>query len=454
MRPRASTRSALARTCLAAAALASTAAFGQPELAATDPEGELVRQIAQLRAAGGPAPATVIEPLSALALIFEESGDHTKAIVALEDARAVTRIHNGLSSSHEALLLRQQIRSEKALGQHQRAWDLEQEMVTIARQHLGDLRMVPVFRELAEDREDVLAKYGAGQVPPEVYIGCYYAAAPLRYDDTRGTRRPEGASCRSGSTEVVVGQLRAEVLIYYADAIEIILNNRDYASQELRELEKQVLRFASFPRLAASRCTGTLDELIALELLGPCLRPVIHADGVVTPNVGGSVSLIRLIAYEFRSEAPPTARARAIAELADWHLLRAHSERRSFDEIDATALALYERARWELEQGAGAQVSTPLEPEPELPVTLPTFEANPFVLAAPAETSRYIDVRFVVTKYGRSDRIEILDTSRNTTRAEERELIRLIESSSFRPRFVDGELADAAPVVVRYRLGT
>ena len=42
----------------------------------------------------------------------------------------------------------------------------------------------------------------------------------------------------------------------------------------------------------------------------------------------------------------------AIAELADWHLLPAHNDGRRVD--DGTALALYERAYWELQQGDDA----------------------------------------------------------------------------------------------------
>ena len=47
--------------------------------------------------------------------------------------------------------------------------------------------------------------------------------------------------------------------MYYADAIEVIVKNGDYASQELRDLEKQALRLrkhvsrGSPPRLAAER---------------------------------------------------------------------------------------------------------------------------------------------------------------------------------------------------------
>jgi len=127
-------------------------------------------------------------------------------------------------------------------------------------------------------------------------------------------------------------------------------------------------------------------------------------------------------------------------------------ERRRFEHYDELALALYERAYRELQQTGDIQTSAQMF-APELPVTLPTFVSNPFASAASAESPRYIDVAFAVTKYGTGEQIEILDTSSGATRTNERDLIRLIETTSFRPRVVDGKLADSAPVVVRYHLG-
>jgi hypothetical protein len=86
----------------------------------------------------------------------------------------------------------------------------------------------------------------------------------------------------------------------------------------------------------------------------------------------------------------------------------------------------------------------------ELPVM---FARNPFISTTTAGSSRYIDVSFAITKYGRSEQIEIQETSRGTTRAEERDLTRLIRNTRFRPRFDDGSLAVSAPVAVRYPLG-
>jgi hypothetical protein len=153
--------------------------------------------------------------------------------------------------------------------------------------------------------------------------------------------------------------------------------------------------------------------------------------------------------YEIRSAAPAAARANATAELADWYVLFTPANRRRFD-IPQVAFALYERAYREVEQGGDLKASTEMF-APELPVTLPAYEPNPFAFAA-TESQRYIDVSFDVTKYGLGERIEILDTSKGATREEKQGLIRLIERASFRPRIVNGEVVAEAPVALRYYL--
>ena len=459
-------------TCLIAAAIASGASFAQP--ARQDPQTALVAQIAELRTEAGPTAAELIGPLHVLGLLYQESGDHVLAVAALEEARYVTRVHSGLSSVDEALLLRQQIRNEKALADPQRVWDHQQDMLAIARKHLDDVRTVPIFRDLAADRSEVLEKVRVGKVLPELFLGCYYGEARPRYDDPRGEQSPpidSGDNCRFGTRDNIIAKLRDEILLYYADAIEVIVKNGDYASQDLRDLEKQALSLEYFSRyltlpsegnatLGLTHFTGvhltcpseSLDQLLARNLLGDCLDPIIRAEGHVVANVGSWVSLVRLIAYEIRSGATVADRANALLELADWHVLSTPADRRRFEESSTRALELYERAYREIQPGGAAQAwATPVF-SPDVPVTLPTSEPNPFAAAASAQSSRFIDVSFAVTKYGRGERIEILDTSRGATRSEERDLIHLIETTSFRPRLVDGALAEWAPVALRYRL--
>ena len=137
----------------AAAAAVSGGLFAQPELASIAPEEQLRQQIAELRVETGLArPADLVDPLRALALRHQETDDHALASAILEEARYDHARPPGLASADEALLLKQQIRSEKALGNHERVWDLEQDMVTMARHHHDDIRMLSIFRELADDR--------------------------------------------------------------------------------------------------------------------------------------------------------------------------------------------------------------------------------------------------------------------------------------------------------------
>jgi hypothetical protein len=457
-------------TILVAAVIACGAVLAQPAPAATDPQSQLVEQIDKLRTESGATSPELIAPLHVLGLLYQETDQHALAIVALEEARYVTRVQHGLSSVDEALLLKQQIRSEDALRNTERAWDLEQDMLTIARKHIDDVRMVPIFRGLADDRAEVLREIRAGKLPPELYLGCYYSGTHPRYDDPREEQHPADAvnSCRFGTRDGVIVKLREEILMYYADAIEAILKNGDYGSGELRDLEKQALRVA-FPAEylvspstgnamlgntrffgVESRCsTGTLDELLALPLLDSCLEAVVRKEGHVIANVGSWVSLVRLIEYEIRSEASTADRGNALAALADWHLTSTPADRRHFEQSTDTALEIYERAYEELERDNDARVSMF---SPQVPVTLPAYEPNPFASTATDASSRYIDVAFVITKYGRGEQIEIRATNNDATRAEQHDLIRLIESTSFRPRFVDGALADEAPVTVRYYL--
>ena len=91
---------------------------------------------------------------------------------------------------------------------------------------------------------EVLEKVRIGKVLPELFLGCYYGEARPRYDDPRGEQSPpldSSDNCRFGTRDNIIAKLRDEILLYYADAIEVIVKNGDYASQDLRDLERQAL---------------------------------------------------------------------------------------------------------------------------------------------------------------------------------------------------------------------
>jgi hypothetical protein len=327
--------------------------------------------------------------------------------------------------------------------------------------------MLPIFRELADDRLSAIEQVNAGERPPMIYAGCYNGERLPPYDYRRRDEELVGMTgitshtCIGGVNEDLIAKLRSEILMFYADAIEVILRTGDYASQELRQLERAAIgvaanRTAGYVRTYSEAsgpinfCSrGTIDYYLGLDILSSCLAPVARGNNVVVANVGGRVSLFRLLSYEVRSGAPAAARSSVLAELGDSHVVAVPKDRRRFIELHVVQ-ALYQHAHDELQKSGDLEATTQLF-APELPITLPVSEPNPFV-SVTMESSRYLDVSFDVTHYGTAERIEFLATSKDATRAEERELARLIESLSFRPRFVDGTLAEAAPVVARYRL--
>jgi hypothetical protein len=442
------------RLLIVAAATVCGAALAQPtpEPVPIEPEQRLLAQIDELRSEQGINAEGLMEPFRALGLLYQEAGDHALAVVALREARHILRANRGLFSAtvDEALLLRLQIRSEKALGNGEGVWNLQHELITIARQHLDDPRMLPIFLDLIDDRTERLDEFSTTDykdLPPGIYVPCGTDAVPTRANSgKRSAPIPvsDARNCAFGTWRPVVDRLRGAVLGSYANAITVLIRNGDYGSQELRDLEKQALRLVPFERDLFAFCSpGRLRDFLESELVDSCM------DTVSGSGVGGWASLMRLVYYEVRSGAP-AARATAYAELGDWYLRAEHvNGGRKFSPADEIALKLYEQAFVELRHGDDASASMAEIFSPELPVMLPTYAPNPLVST---KSSRFIDVAFAITKYGEAGQIEILDSSENATWAEERDLVRLIKYASFRPRAVGDELADSASVVVRYYL--
>jgi hypothetical protein len=120
-------------------------------------------------------------------------------------------------------------------------------------------------------------------------------------------------------------------------------------------------------------------------------------------------------------------------------------------DVDESTLALYEHAYRQLEENGIAQASIEEIFSPQTPVVI-TSGPNPLVSEETQESTRYIDVAFDITKHGESENIEILDATTDATRGAEKDLVRLIERSRFRPRVTDGQFSDTSQVLVRYYL--
>jgi hypothetical protein len=362
---------------------------------------ELVQSIEQVRAEEGVHSSELIGPLTTLGLYYQEHGDPTLAIAAIEQARQVVRVNYGLYSLREAPLLQQWIDAEEARGNPQGAWDVEQRLLALVSRNPNDLRTVPILREIAQRRLDILDEYTDGGYPPQIVLGCYYS------------QYREG-NCRSGSRGQVKEALLREALSYYFRAIDTVAITEGRSSARLPDLLTEVVRVA-----------------------------YAHGRGAI-----GRQALRYLHAYKVENDAPPVETIDALVQIADWDMLFARGERR----LTQSAVDLYERAYAEADGAGIEQRSVDAIFSPRLPVVLPSFAPNPLATQESSETSGFIDVAFDITRNGESERIEVLDTTTNASEDARKRLVELIDDRRFRPIVTFGRVEETARVALRYYL--
>ncbi len=356
-----------------------------------------------------PNSSELVSPLTALGLMYREDGEPALAVAALGQAVHVVRFNYGLYSLEQAPLIRQSIATAEALGDHWSAWELERGLLRLALRNPDDPRTAEILRDTADRRMEMLAKYNAGEFPPELIFGCYYAGPHVIQDLDDVTDR----KCMSGSAGAARAALAIEARHYYARAVDILLKNHRYSSDDL-------------PRL--------FRDLVAISYE--------YGD----PSIGRK-SLNYLLAYQASNSAPWRDQIGTLLQIADWDLLHAVG----LDDMDA-ALVEYARAYDLLQRAGVGQESIREMFAPDTPVALPVFVPSPLVAEAQREDSGHIDAAFELDKYGRSRRVQILRTTPDATRAVAKHVENVILQSRFRPRLVDGRVADRDRVVVRYQL--
>lgn len=424
------------------------------EIAVRDAPEEAIHAIQEIERAAGANSADLIEPLTTLGMRSEVEGDLSLAAAAFARAREIVRINLGFDSMEEAFVLRALVRTEYARSNFGVAWDLEQELLDLvwpshdirgSEEYPTDLRAVPILNEIADRRMAVLDEYRGGEFPPQIVLGCYYD-------------RERGEDCNSGNRIRMMSAIASEANWYRAAAIRAMVANEEYASRELRELEAPLLgsgrKWSDCPEM-------TVQELLATEILGSCLDPIIRqrrlsaantSTYATIANVGGEATLMRFLIYEVRSGAPTLNQVSALVRLADWQIRHPFSRRSGSREYGNSALEIYEYAYDRVGDIANSQEIANQFFSPEIPVVLETFLPEQLRFEEVTVSTGYIDVAFDITKFGNAVDIAILDTTENVSRRHERDLIRLIEHSAFRPRLTEGQFAESSHVETRYFL--
>ena len=393
----------LAAALLALAAYASALHSAEDAAAGAiaDRQQPLLATIQEIQSRDGPYSPDLLGPLTALIEVYQEDDDAALAAVTIERARQVVRINSGLHTLEQVPYIEQLIRIERARGNSTTAWNLQQELLALVRRYPEDLRTVPVLREDAERHMEVLAQYLHGEKPPELYLGCYY-----------------GGNCDSGGRKGVARGMIADAGRSYMAAIAVLTRNELYDSDELRELEVELLR--------------------GIDLV----RTQLDGDAQLGAYFPGRQSLYRLYEYETAASRPMRSQADAAVQIADWELLYSNH---------GDAVRRYAHVLAELQRVGVANASIDQLFSPQIPVVLPAFQPNPLARDESRVAIGYIDVAFEITKYGRGRAVEILDTT-NATREAQSRLVSLIMLSRFRPRPTNGEFGGDSRVVVRYYL--
>ncbi|HET7133166.1 MAG TPA: hypothetical protein VFJ95_13000, partial [Gammaproteobacteria bacterium] len=216
------------------------AAFSQTSPApGVDRERALLDTVAREEARNGSHSENLIDPLSALAVLYQDRGDATATIATIRDLLEVIRANEGLHSLEQVEPIRQMIGTVTALGDAATAWKLQQDLLTLARRHSDDMRTVGIFRESADKKMAALNRFLAGEQTPEVELGCYHSWT-----------RSNKSSCASGGRDETVRAMASDVQRDYADAIAVVLRNEHVESAELRDIETSLLQSINVARAA------------------------------------------------------------------------------------------------------------------------------------------------------------------------------------------------------------
>lgn len=371
----------------------------------------------------GPQARELIEPLTALGLFYEEMGNLQLADATIERLLSVIRANYGLYSLEQVPSIQSLMAHERQRGNAVAAWELEQELIRLGLRSPDDLRTARIYRDVGDGRIDILERYDAGELLPEIELGCYYddsteylrAARRGAHSLHTAPGEQHGSSCSAGSRSQAKRSLASEAYTFYMGAIDVFERNGHATSDEYRSLLDQVVR-TSLDHTAPSFGRRSLQQLIA--------------------------------SYEQTDEQ--LKRIETLVELADWDLMFAASSGSRYRD---DALGNYRDAYAELIEHDIPQEQIDALFAPEVPVLLPSFRPNPLVSPETPSSRGHIDVEFVVTADGRSDDIEILETTtEDVPRSVRKDLVDMIKHGQFRPMIRDGELVASGPIELRYYL--
>jgi len=381
--------------------------------------------IDEIEAIEGPFSAQLPQQQMGLAAALQANGEHDTAFGQLELANHVTRVNQGLFSIEQIPILERMIEYLTQQGNFIAA-DEKQNYLMFLQQKNHDSNSTELLSALNKFGEWNLFAFNSGpgtvsNMPKE-----------MRVDEL---------------TFRVQRLLNAQHA--YSTIMDIIIHNFGMSDPRLMDAE---MRLVLTNYLFATSFVGNVEPAIfnnpnANSSFYNNQRPMQSVSHMGYRH--GRDALERRRNYLLATpDSDPAVVAGVSLDIADWMLY--------FNKQRTQALTFYEKTH--------AEFSNQLAPaslkelfEPDYPVVLPSFlypaySRKAFGIPAeqPIDYQGYIDVRFELTRQGRTASIQVLGKEGENVDMVQDLLLRSLRRSQFRPRLDDGKIRTKDLVHVRY----
>ena len=385
------------------------------------------------QARNGDRSPELIGALSSLAFTYQKLGDHGSAEAALQHAIDIARINFGLHSLDQADAVESLVSSREIRGDHGGAAEKRRYLRELVGRNFYDPRVVGILTEMAEQEMDNARRLIG--VPAPFQIGISSGGAD---GYSLPTYAGEGGTPPTPSL-AAVHAARSD----YVAAIQAAVRTQTGNTADVFALEDALSNTVYF-------------ELAHPEILGPG-----HRRSAWTSNGGGppwyptisfaGAQVLRHKALDSMSfRRAPLDVAKDLIALADWYLVFGSFQAGSMTRSYGPALDTYKMARDLLVNSEVSREAIDELLSPEVPPAVPVLPDSIVGTVHDRVLRGYIDASVDITRFGDVKRMEVIARSPAATKDVEEQLRRYVGQRTFRPRFVNGELARSDRFAARF----
>lgn len=377
----------------------------------------------------GPYSGAMEQELVKLAGLYQDAGDHQRALEAFRQAIQVNKIHHGLFHKDQVPLVEASIQSLLALGEYRQV-DEELEYLIYLHQKFYGSDSTALIRPLAT----------------KVAWDMYYYESNALWEPSPVLEQKALANGFALAPQVPGTGLLTRTQELIIKGIQILVSARDFSNPFLHRFEQQLIETYFYQAYHDGQTRASSHYVSSLEGSSFSSEPF---DLTKANFLNGEKAYQRLLEYMKRSgQENSLDYVVATIGLGDWYLL--------FAKLDDSRRQ-YEKAGLLLAQGNFSDADKAYLLQPAVPTELPAFGASPLFAGvgeaqeAPAGSwMGYADVSFEISRYGKAVHIQLLEHSPDAPKAVLSALEWKLKDGLFRPHFAGGTPAGSEPLRIRY----